>query len=102
MQEYHTTVITASGILIAIPLLELSFLSTLSGLSKIEVAVVAAPVLLSAVLFAIAILLIVYSKRGFLGLRLILALGNSFRNMSDADWEKVEKYAGRGVARKAA
>jgi len=94
---FQGDIITASGILIAIPLLELSFLATFGGLSKIDLGIVAIPILVSAVLFATAIFATTSAKRQYLGLKLIAALGKSLVNMPDEVWKNVDLIAGTKI-----
>lgn len=90
VSELQGGIFTASGILIAIPLLELTLLSTIGGLTKTELGLVAIPVLVSAILFALAILFTFLTKRWYLGYKLISALGKSLSKRPDKDWKKLQ------------
>ena len=55
LREYHTSLITASGFLITVPLLALSILASSNLLLRWEILGVAIPTVASAVVFAISI-----------------------------------------------
>jgi hypothetical protein len=55
LRDYHTSIITACGFLIAIPLLVLSFLATSSAISKSALETVAFVSISSAIAFAVTI-----------------------------------------------
>jgi hypothetical protein len=95
MREYQGLIITASSVLISVPLLALSFLANSSTIPRIQLGGIASLEVASAISFAISLILMIRAHGDLVRIWVLPTIASAFSNMTKEDIAMAEKAAGK-------